>query len=66
MTSSTSHYKESPLFASDRGAYWRELRELGPMVEITVGNPMLRGYYLTARDDVRAALLDPDTFASPP
>ncbi|MBV9015664.1 MAG: cytochrome P450 [Alphaproteobacteria bacterium] len=36
------------------------------MVEITVGDPLLRGYYLTRRDDVRAALLDPDTFASPP
>ncbi|WP_197516933.1 MULTISPECIES: cytochrome P450 [unclassified Mycobacterium] len=35
-------------------------------MKITVGNPMLRGYYLTRWDDVRAALLDPDTFASPP
>jgi cytochrome P450 len=60
------HFKESPFFAADRSAYWRHLRGLGPVVEITVGNPMLRGYYLTGRDDVRAALLDPDTFASPP
>jgi cytochrome P450 len=60
------HFKESPIFAADRGAYWRELRVLGPVVQIAVGNPMLRGYYLTRRDDVRAALLNPETFASPP
>ncbi|HET7075245.1 MAG TPA: cytochrome P450 [Mycobacterium sp.] len=66
MTSPPMHFKESPFFAADRSAYWRELRGLGPVVKIDVGNPMLRGYYLTARDDVRAALLDPDTFASPP
>ncbi len=39
---------------------------MGPVVEIAAGDPLLRGYYLTRRDDVRAALLDPDTFASPP
>ncbi|MGO8941981.1 MAG: cytochrome P450 [Mycobacterium sp.] len=36
------------------------------MVKIDTGNPMLHGYYLTRRDDVRAALHDPDTFMSPP
>lgn len=66
MTSPPLHHKESPLFAADRGAYWRHLRELGPVVEITTGDPLLHGYYLTGRDDVRAALLDPETFASPP
>ncbi|MGA7052557.1 MAG: cytochrome P450 [Mycobacterium sp.] len=66
MTAPPLHFKESPAFAADRSAYWRELRGLGPVVEITNGNPMLRGYYLTGRDDVRAALLDPETFASPP
>jgi cytochrome P450 len=60
------HHKESPVFAADRGAYWRQLRGLGPVVKIDIGKPMLRGYYLTRRDDVRAALHDPDTFASPP
>ncbi|HUH69240.1 MAG TPA: cytochrome P450 [Mycobacterium sp.] len=60
------HHKESPLFASDRGAFWRHLRGLGPVVKIEAGNPMLHGYYLTRRDDVRAALLDPETFMSPP
>jgi cytochrome P450 len=64
--SSPLHHKESPFFAADRGAFWRELRGLGPVVEIKAGNPVLRGYYLTRRDDVRAALLDPDTFMSPP
>jgi len=60
------HHKESPLFAADRGAFWRDLRALGPVVKIEAGNPMLHGYYLTRRDDVRAALLDPETFMSPP
>jgi cytochrome P450 len=66
VSSPPLHHKESPIFAADRGAFWRQLRGLGPVVEITVGDPMLRGYYLTRRDDVRAALLDPDTFVSPP
>ena len=67
MTSSPPlHFKESPAFAADRSAYWRDLRALGPVVEITNGNPMLHGYYLTGRDEVRAALLDPETFSSPP
>jgi len=60
------HHKESPFFAADRAAYWRHLRELGPVVKIDTGDPALHGYYLTRRDDVRAALLDPQTFASPP
>jgi cytochrome P450 len=60
------HHKESPFFAADRAAFWRQLRELGPVVKIDAGDPLLRGYYLTRRDDVRAALLDPQTFASPP
>jgi len=60
------HHKESPLFAADRGAFWRHLRGLGPVVKIEAGNPMLHGYYLTRRADVRAALLDPETFMSPP
>jgi cytochrome P450 len=66
VSSPPLHHKESPVFSADRGAFWRHLRELGPVVEITAGDPMLRGYYLTRRDDVRAALLDPDTFVSPP
>ena len=60
------HHKESPFFAADRAAFWRHLRDLGPVVEINNGDPALRGYYLTRRDDVRAALLNPDTFLSPP
>jgi cytochrome P450 len=60
------HHKESPFFAADRAAFWRQLRELGPVVKIDAGDPLLHGYYLTRRDDVRAALLDPQTFASPP
>jgi cytochrome P450 len=60
------HHKESPLFAADRGAFWRHLRGLGPVVKIEAGKPMLHGYYLTRRDHVRAALLDPETFMSPP
>jgi cytochrome P450 len=60
------HHKESPFFAADRAAYWRHLCELGPVVKIDNGDPMLHGYYLTRRDDVRAALLDPQTFESPP
>ncbi len=66
MTSPPLHHKESPVFAADRGAFWRELRALGPVVKIDAGKPELHGYYLTRRDDVRAALLDPDTFVSPP
>ena len=66
VTSPPLHHKESPFFAADRAAYWRHLRELGPVVKIDSGDPTLHGYYLTRRDDVRAALLDPQTFASPP
>jgi len=66
VSPSPLHHKESPVFAADRGAYWRHLRGLGPVVEITAGDPLLHGYYLTRRDDVRAALLDPETFSSPP
>jgi cytochrome P450 len=66
VTSPPLHHKESPFFAADRAAYWRHLCDLGPVVEINQGDPMYHGYYLTRRDDVRAALLDPDTFASPP
>lgn len=66
VTSPPLHHKESPFFAADRAAFWRQLRELGPVVKIDAGDPLLRGYYLTRRDDVRAALLDPQTFASPP
>jgi cytochrome P450 len=66
VTSPPLHHKESPFFAADRSAYWRHLRELGPVVKIDSGDPTLHGYYLTRRDDVRAALLDPQTFASPP
>jgi len=66
VTSPPLHHKESPVFAADRGAYWRQLRALGPVVKIDAGKPELHGYYLTRRDDVRAALLDPDTFVSPP
>src|SRR6201996_1259999 len=66
MTSPPLHHKESPFFAADRAAYWRHLGELGPVVKIDTGDPLLHGYYLTRRDDVHAALLDPQTFASPP
>jgi cytochrome P450 len=66
MTSPPLHHKESPFFAADRAAYWRHLCEVGPVVRIETGDPLLHGYYLTRRDDVRAALLDPQTFASPP
>jgi cytochrome P450 len=66
VSSPLLHHKESPFFAADRAAYWRHLRELGPVVKIENGDPLLHGYYLTRRDDVRAALLDPQTFASPP
>ena len=58
--------EESPFFAADRAAYWRHLRGLGPVVKIDMGKLALRGYYLTSRDDVRAALLHPVTFVSPP
>jgi cytochrome P450 len=60
------HHKESPFFAADRVAFWQHLRELGPVVKIDHGDPLLHGYYLTRRDDVRAALVDPQTFLSPP
>ncbi len=66
VTSPPLHHKESPFFAADRAAYWHHLRELGPVVKIDTGDPTLHGYYLTRRDDVLAALLDPQTFASPP
>jgi cytochrome P450 len=66
VSSPLLHHKESPFFAADRVAFWRHLRELGPVVKIDNGDPTLHGYYLTRRDDVRAALLDPQTFASPP
>jgi cytochrome P450 len=66
VSSPLLHHKESPSFAADRAAFWRHLRELGPVVEINGGDPDLRGYYLTRRDDVRAALLDSETFLSPP
>src|SRR3984885_9072779 len=66
VTSPPLHHKESPFFAADRAAYWRHLRDLGPVVKIDTGDPTLHGYYLTRRDDVRAALLDPQTFTSPP
>jgi cytochrome P450 len=66
VTSPLLHHKESPFFAADRAAFWRHLCELGPVVKIDNGDPTLHGYYLTRRDDVRAALLDPETFLSPP
>jgi cytochrome P450 len=66
VSSPLKHHKENPAFAADRAAFWRHLRELGPVVEINAGDPDLRGFYLTRRDDVRAALLDPETFMSPP
>ena len=34
MISPPLHHKESPFFAADRGAYWRHLRGLGPVVKI--------------------------------
>ena len=44
--------------ARDRGAGWAKLRDLGPVVH---GDGW---YYLTRRDDVLAALRDPEVFSS--
>lgn len=45
-------------FAADRGVGWAALREVGPVV-------LMNGWYhLTQRDDVLAALKDPDVFSS--
>src|SRR3984885_11377907 len=41
VTSPPLHHKESPFFAADRAAYWRHLRELGPVVKIDTGDPWL-------------------------
>ncbi len=43
------HHKESPFFAADRGAYWRQLRGWARWCKSTQANPMLHGYYLTRR-----------------
>lgn len=50
-------YGELPM-AADRGAGWAKLREFGPVVH---GDGW---YYLTRRDDVLAALRNPEVFSS--
>ncbi|KUI47544.1 cytochrome [Mycobacterium sp. GA-1199] len=50
-------YEDLPM-ARDRGAGWAKLRELGPLL---YGEGW---YYFTRRDDVLAALRDPETFSS--
>ena len=50
-------YEDLPM-TRDRGAGWAKLRDLGPVLQ---GDGW---YYLTRRDDVLAALRDPDTFSS--
>lgn len=58
-------HREDPRFGADRGEFWKSLRSLGPVVRINpVINPANAGYYITHRDDVLAALRDPETFAS--
>ncbi len=44
--------------AADRGAGWAKLRDLGPVLQ---GDGW---YYLTNRDDVLAALRNPEVFSS--
>lgn len=50
-------YEDLPM-ARDRGEGWAKLRDLGPVLQ---GEGW---YYLTRREDVLAALRDPDTFSS--
>lgn len=50
-------YEELPM-AADRGAGWAKLRGLGPVAQ---GDGW---YYLTGRDDVLAALRNPEVFSS--
>ncbi|OBK78577.1 cytochrome P450 [Mycobacterium sp. 1164985.4] len=50
-------YEDLPM-AGDRGAGWAKLRELGPVL---YGDGW---YYFTRRDDVLAALRDPETYSS--
>ncbi len=50
-------YGDLPM-ARDRGAGWAKLRDLGPVLH---GEGW---YYLTRREDVLAALRDPDVFSS--
>ena len=45
--------------AADRGVGWAKLRDLGPVLQ---GDGW---YYLTNRDDVLAALRNPEVFSSP-
>jgi len=44
--------------ADDRGAGWAKLRDLGPVLQ---GDGW---YYLTDRDDVLAALRNPEVFST--
>ena len=50
-------YEDLPM-AADRGAGWAKLRDLGPVLQ---GDGW---YYLTNRDDVLAALRNPEVFSS--
>ncbi|RDH78518.1 cytochrome P450 [Mycolicibacterium moriokaense] len=50
-------YEDLPM-AADRGAGWARLRDLGPVLQ---GDGW---YYLTDRDDVLAALRNPEVFSS--
>ncbi|MEO3760097.1 cytochrome P450 [Mycobacterium sp. B14F4] len=50
-------YEDLPM-SRDRGAGWAKLRALGPVLQ---GDGW---FYLTRREDVLAALRDPDTFSS--
>ena len=50
-------YEDLPM-AADRGAGWAKLRGLGPVLQ---GDGW---YYLTNRDDVLAALRNPEVFSS--
>ncbi len=48
-------------FLDDRGAYWRRIRDLGRLVRDS-SVPDSTVYYVTRRDDVLAALRDPESF----
>ena len=50
-------YEDLPM-SHDRGAGWAKLRDLGPVLQ---GDGW---YYLTRREDILAALRDPEVFSS--
>ena len=53
-------HKECPVFAADRGAYWKSLRGMGRVVRIKDNS---LAYYITHRGDILAMLRDPEKFA---